>query len=118
MGLLLAQIPSPIRQHPAGKSTGLPARGRGGQTELWRRSKACFRRGEIWWLRYSVNGKQQRISLETNVETMPVLKVVGILQRAPLEASEDGLQAEPVWSQSNAPLIVLSIASGKNAQCR
>ena len=56
--------------------------------------KGMFRRGEIWWLRYSVNGKQQRISLETNVETMAVLKAVGILQRAPLEASQGGLQGE------------------------
>jgi len=49
--------------------------------------KGLFRRGKIWWLRYSVDGVQRRESLDTELEQLAAVKAIAILHRAPIEAS-------------------------------
>ncbi len=52
--------------------------------------KGMFLRGPIWWLRYTVNGKQRRVSLETELESLAAMNALVVLQRAPLEVGAEG----------------------------
>lgn len=52
-----------------------------------------FLRGRTWWLRYTPTpgGKQVRVSLGTNMESVAVAAAMRIKQRAPLEDTGDFL---------------------------
>ncbi len=51
--------------------------------------KGMYLRGKLWWLRFSVNGKQHRVPLNTPFENVAALKAMELLQRAPLEVSDE-----------------------------
>jgi integrase len=46
--------------------------------------KGMWRRGEIWWLRYTVNGKQHRVSLETADQGAASVRAIEVLQQSVL----------------------------------
>src|SRR4051794_29360965 len=48
--------------------------------------KGMYLRGEIWWLRYTVNGKQVRTSLNFPDEGHAAIEALKYLQDAPLKA--------------------------------
>ena len=68
--------------------------------------KGMFRRGRIWWLRFSVNGVQYRESLETEFEELATTKAVQVIHQAPLVVARE-------WEAELDTYLAESVARGR-----